>query len=228
MTNAGLYVQYGSGFCGPEGWLNFDASPTLWLERLPGLGRLIKKNNQRFPRSVRFGDILRGLPVADGAAAGVYASHILEHLSRRDFDVALQNTFKMLKPEGIFRLIVPDLEIRARNYLKMLQTHSCAANDWFMTSGSLGLEARPSGLIRRAAGVFSGSHHLWMWDWLSMRNSLEEAGFIDVRRCEFGDCIDKRFLEVEDRGRFFDDAQGIRELAVEARRPQLHHPRVTA
>src|SRR5690349_17196768 len=112
-----VYVQYGCGWCAPKEWINFDASPTLFFERIPLLGRLHTKNASRFPRNVLYGNIVKGLPIDDGSAPGVYASHILEHLSRDEFVVALRHTYAMMRKGGIFRLIVPDLKRRAELYL---------------------------------------------------------------------------------------------------------------
>src|ERR1700743_1953204 len=110
---AALYVQYGCGFSAGTGWLNFDSSPTLRIERIPVVGSLLSAclsgNAMRFPGDVQYGDICNGLPVANGTARGVYASHILEHSSLDDLRQALDNTYRMLAPGGIFRLIVPDL-----------------------------------------------------------------------------------------------------------------------
>lgn len=46
------------------------------------------------------------------------------------------------------------------------------------------------------------SQHLWMWDYKSIAQELENAGFIDIRTAEFGDATDTLFTEVEDRGRW--------------------------
>ena len=45
---------------------------------------------------MRVGDVVRGLPVADQSCDGVYASHVLEHLSRTDFEAAMRETFRIL------------------------------------------------------------------------------------------------------------------------------------
>jgi hypothetical protein len=74
----GEYVQFGSGFSAPEGWLNFDISPTLRFERLPLIGKLCTCNMQRFRRNVLYGDIVKGLPIPDGSCRGIYCSHVLE------------------------------------------------------------------------------------------------------------------------------------------------------
>src|SRR5687768_2759097 len=100
------YVQYGCGWSAPPSWLNFDASPTLRFERLPIVGRLYSRNAQRFPRNVRYGDIVKGLPIAPVSCKGIYCSHILEHLSQEDVEIALANTFRYLRSGGTFRLVV--------------------------------------------------------------------------------------------------------------------------
>jgi SAM-dependent methyltransferase len=213
------YVQYGCGHSAPEGWTNFDSSPTLRIERLPLIGRLVRKNESRFPDNVRVADIVRGLPVADGSADGVYASHVLEHLTRSDFETALQNTFRMLKPQGLFRLIVPDLEARARLYVNKLDAGAKDANDWFMLATYLGLSSQPSSLMAKAGRLLGGSLHLWMWDFPSMEAQLRRAGFINIRRCSLGDSKDPMFVRVEEPSRFLDASDNIVELAVEASKP---------
>ena len=216
----GLYVQYGCGLSCPPGWVNFDISPTLRLQRLPLIGRLFKRGQLVFPNEVRLGDIVKGLPVADGSADGAYASHVLEHLSFTDFRIALGNTFRILKPGGIFRLVVPDLEGRARKYLEMLQSREPTANSWFMRATYLGVENHARGIRATAQNIFGNSSHLWMWDEGSMTAALQAVGFVDVRRCALGDCRDHAFRVVEDAARFYDDSIGIAECAMEAIKPK--------
>ncbi len=205
----GLHVQYGCGFCAPENWRNFDASPTLRFERLPIVGRLHLKNERRFPRNVEYGDIVKGLPLASKSCAAIYASHVLEHLTLEEFRAALRNTYELLQPNGVFRLVVPDLETLARQYLD--SPEPAAAED-FMKGSCLGVEQRS----RNMGGFFrfwlGNSEHLWMWDLKSLKHELEAAGFVSVRRCCFGD--EPIFSDVEEEGRF-EDA-----VAVESRKPE--------
>jgi SAM-dependent methyltransferase len=128
---SGLNVQYGAGWSAAPGWLNFDGSPSVRLERFPVLGKFLRVNASRFPENILFGDIISGLPVKNGTAKAVYASHVLEHLSYEDCLVALKNSFALLKPGGVFRLVVPDLEGRARVYLSTLDKGDAkSANDF--------------------------------------------------------------------------------------------------
>lgn len=211
-----MYVQYGCHHCAPAEWINFDASPTLRIERIPIIGRFIKKNTARFPANVRYGDIISGLPIPDGVVRGLYASHILEHLSRDDFSIALHNSFRLLAPGGIFRLIVPDLEARAVTYLAAVRSGSFDASDVFMRSTGLGLEHRPRSALQHTVALLGNSAHLWMWDYPCLSHELASAGFVEIRRCRLGDSGDPMFSLVEDRDRFIDG--DLVELAVEAKR----------
>ena len=85
-------MQYGCGLSAPNEWLNFDASATLKWERIPLIGGISSKNAQRFPANAKPGDIVKGLPVPPACCAGIYASHVLEHLALEDFHAALRNT----------------------------------------------------------------------------------------------------------------------------------------
>lgn len=198
MTKA-VYVNYGCGWSAPPSWRNFDASPTLRFERLPFLGTLYTKNARRFPKNVEYGDIVRGIPIPQESCAGVYCSHVLEHLSLNDCRLALQNTKKILRPGGIFRFVLPDLEFAARRYLA---DKSAEASLVFMKETFLGHETRPKGIYGLATAWLGNSRHLWMWDYKSIQNELERAGFQAIRRAKFGDSSDPMFELVEEKGRW--------------------------
>lgn len=199
LTNASrMYVQYGCGMSPGAGWRNFDASPTLRFERIPLLGRLYTRNSQRFPRNVEYGDIIRGLPVPDESCDGVYCSHVLEHLALADCRKALRNTRRILKHDGTFRLVLPDLEQLATAYLNRGDSH------WFMVTAHMGEAERPRGIAGLAKLWLGNARHLWMWDFASMRRELEAAGFRDVRRARFGDSSDPMFGRVEAEHRWRD------------------------
>ncbi len=205
------YVQYGCGWSAPKEWTNFDASLTLKWERLPILGRYTK-NSRHFPVNVRPGDVVKGLPVPDESCQGAYASHVLEHLALEDFQKALQNTYRILRKGGIFRLVVPDLEWSAREYIARLDRGEPNPNAFFLRDAHLGCEKRERGLMGLARKLFNTSMHLWMWDEISITQALKIQGFRQIRRCRFGDCEDPMFSLVEDQGRF-ENA-----VAMEARR----------
>lgn len=192
-----LYVQYGCGFCAPDDWLNYDASPTLRFERLPVLGRLYTKNKERFPANVRYGDIVHGLGVPDGSCRGLYSSHMLDYLVPGEFSAALANSRKMLASGGIFRLVVEDC---ARLMKEYLADPSPEAAGRFMMESDWGRRRRD--LAQSVKEYLGHPHRLWMWDYPSLAQALETAGFHSIRRAQFGDCEDSRFASVEAEGRW--------------------------
>jgi hypothetical protein len=206
------YVQFGCGLSAPQGWLNFDASPSLLVSKIPFINKLLASKIPPFPKNVKFGNIIKGLPVENSSCRGLYASHILEHLSLTDFRTALINSYNLLQPGGVFRIIVPDLEYIINSYTtKQSELRSFE----FMAEAHLGLEIRPRGLKGLLNSFFGNSLHLWMWDFASLNLELQQAGFVNVRRCVFNDCIDAKFIEVESKRRF-ENA-----LAVECWKPAV-------
>jgi hypothetical protein len=195
-----MYVQYGCGLNAPETWRNFDASPTLRLQRLWGVGFLFRRFiPPRFPRNVEYGDILKGLPVAPEACSGLYCSHVLEHLSLRDLRVALRHSLGLLKHGGIFRFVLPDLEVIAKTYVASAAPDACSQ---FMQASLLGAVERARGLTPFLRQWLGNSAHLWMWDFKGIAAELKDAGFAGARRAEFGDSSDSHFLEAEDPDRW--------------------------
>ena len=92
------------------------------------------------------------------SAAGVYCSHVLEHLSFLDCKAALKNTYEMLAPGGL-SICVSDLKKLAIDYVN----GDVDANNSMINSG-LGLKYRPRGLKNLVISFFGNSNHLWLWD----------------------------------------------------------------
>lgn len=198
-----VYVQYGCGLSAPNKWLNFDASPTLKIQKIPIIGTILKtKLNAIFPSNVLYGDIVKGLPLKENSCDGLYASHVLEHLSLCDFRKALENSCKILKKGGIFRLIVPDLEITARSYIHELENNNHSASIHFINDTLLGCFERSKGVRGVLECIWGNSRHLWMWDYKSLMWELQNAGFTDIRKCFFNDSTDVMFEKIEDADRF--------------------------
>ncbi len=65
-------------------------------------------------------DATEPLPFADSAFDAVYHSHLLEHLPRAKALPFLRECRRVLKPGGIMRLAIPNLEAIARLYLYAL------------------------------------------------------------------------------------------------------------
>jgi len=204
-------VQFGCGFSAPEGWINYDSSPTLRFEKLPLLGQIYTRNKKRFPTNVRYGDVIIGLPEKTGSIDLLYSSHVLEHLALEDLRTALHNLFPLLRPGGTFRAVLPDLEFEIRRYLddRTEQAASC-----FMEHTYLGQKTRKRGISALAMELFGNSKHLWMWDYKGLAHEFAAAGFVGIRRAQIGDSEVSGFDVVEDPGRWTNC------LGIQAKKPQ--------
>ena len=200
-------VQYGCGLCAPTSWTNFDASPTLRIRRIPVLGTLLARGRVHFPANVHYGDITKGLPIAVSSCDAIYCSHILEHLSLEDLKIALVHTYEYLKPGGVFRCVLPDLEKIASDYVA--SSAEQPAVDFMLTLQGGGQWKRG---LRGLLEWLGNSHHLSMWDYKSLAVELRRVGFTAIRRATFADAEDARFRDVEQESRWVDA------LAIECRK----------
>lgn len=65
-------------------------------------------------------NLLKPLPFASESADIVYHSNVLEHFTRVDGQRFIEENYRVLKPGGYLRCVVPDLENIVREYLVVL------------------------------------------------------------------------------------------------------------
>ncbi len=65
-------------------------------------------------------DLRLGIPFADDSFDVVYHSHVLEHMPKAWGDFFIQECYRVLRPGGLLRVVVPDLENITRMYLETL------------------------------------------------------------------------------------------------------------
>ena len=66
-------------------------------------------------------DLHDKLPFDDCSIDVLYSSHLLEHFAKCEAPNFLKECYRVLKKNGIIRLVVPDLEQLIRNYIKFLE-----------------------------------------------------------------------------------------------------------
>lgn len=72
-------------------------------------------------RYVRYCDLRRGIPYPDNIFDVVYSSHVIEHFSYKAGQKFVRDLFRVLSPGGTIRLLTPDLERIATEYLENLK-----------------------------------------------------------------------------------------------------------
>lgn len=193
-------VNFGCGLSVSEEWKNFDASPALRLQRLPILGALARGFvTPEFPVEAIYGNVIGGLPLREASVDCVYCSHVLEHLALSGLREALTEIVRILKPGGIFRGVLPDLRQEVTSYMSDSEPDACSQ---FMERTSLGIHVRPTGLSGLMRTLLGNSNHLWMWDYKGLEAELNNAGFVQIRRANYGDSNCPKFGSVEDKARW--------------------------
>lgn len=95
------WLNLGCGRCFHPDWTNVDFNRT---------GETVIPHN-----------LLKGIPFADNSFEVVYHSHLLEHLPKNEAQPFLAECYRVLQPNGIIRVVIPDLEQIARLYLQSLE-----------------------------------------------------------------------------------------------------------
>jgi SAM-dependent methyltransferase len=75
-------------------------------------------------------NLRKGIPFAGDTFEVCYHSHILEHFDREQAPAFLAECHRVLKPGGVIRVAVPDLEQIARLYLTALENAMAGATGW--------------------------------------------------------------------------------------------------
>jgi predicted SAM-dependent methyltransferase len=137
--------------CGPRyipGFIHVDAQPGAHVDIVGPVERL---------------------PMNDGSVALIYASHVLEHFGRHEYKAVLQEWFRVLRPNGVLRLSVPDFAACAAIYYEN------------------GLADGLTGLVGLIVGGQRGCYdfHKMVFDEDFLRRELFDIGFREVRHWDW-------------------------------------------
>ncbi len=135
--------------CGPkyiEGMINID-------------GNILRKKDLWL-------DVTLGLPVRAGSVRGIYASHVMEHFKLSAVRRLLREFYRVLKPEGTLRIVVPSLEYAVNAF---------AANDAFRFPDWPEKFSSIGGRFNNF--LLCANQHRLMFDRSFLQELLKEAGF---------------------------------------------------
>jgi SAM-dependent methyltransferase len=140
---------------------------------------------QRTAPNVRAHDLRKGVPYPDAAFDVVYHSHLLEHFSKESAPVFLRECHRVLKPGGIIRIVVPDLEAIVRLYLEALEKASRGIPEWAENYDWMLLEMYDQTVRERSGGRCNEYYRqdpIPNWEFVHGRVGAEaEAALANVR-----------------------------------------------
>lgn len=82
--------------------------------------------------SIKKVDLLKGLPFKDNSFDVIYSSHFIEHIPKNSLNNFLNDCYRILKPNGIIRLITPDLEFLINEYSLHTANKDFAKSDFII------------------------------------------------------------------------------------------------
>ncbi len=184
-------VNIGCGQTPTPGWLNYDNSVSIRLAEYPLFVAVVErlgllgegpKSFVSFAKNsdIVWADATKRIPLPDNSVEVLYTSHMVEHLDRKEAKLFLQEAYRVLAPNGIIRIAVPDLR-------KLVNQYITEGNADFFIERSLLTRQRPKTVLDRLKYLIVGDrHHLWMYDGSSMVHLLSIMGFKEPRILEPG------------------------------------------
>ena len=172
-------LQLGAGAVRMPGWHNTDGYPVSF--------------------AIVSVDAGRRLPFADATFTHVFSEHHIEHMPYLAGRSMLRDCHRVLRPGGRIRIATPDLDT-------LLGLHSSARSPeqeryirWITDTWMPEL-----GGIYRDVLVINNAFRAWghqcVYDEATLRESLEAAGFVEVKRQAPGQSDDPRLRNLESHG----------------------------
>lgn len=208
--NGRTYLNLGCGARVCEYWNHVDFSTYALLRNHMRLARLLRGvgliSDLRWSRlcgmkaRVTRHDLRKGIPWGDGVFDFVYHSHFLEHLYSEDALAMLKECYRVLKPNGVLRVVVPDLNKSIRKYnetwdrlvagdKESLEMHQEAIREMYgqmVRQEATGIREQSNRFALflekclRSNPEKTGELHRWMYNEFTLSDLLEQAGF---RQC---------------------------------------------
>jgi hypothetical protein len=96
----------------------------------------------------------------------IYASHILEHITRIEYTGVLSRWYNILSPDGILRIAVPDIEQVFKHYEQYKDLRILRGFLW-------------------GGQTYGFNYHYCGWDFATLKEDLEKIGFKNVKRYDW-------------------------------------------
>jgi predicted SAM-dependent methyltransferase len=129
-----------------------------------------------------------GLPFDGGTCDFIYNEHFLEHLTIEQGRHFLRECCRVLKPGGVLRIAMPDMNECVRQYWE----NDWEKQPWIVKHGYTWIRTRCEYLNI----AFREWEHKWLYDREELRRRLSEAGFSEIIDVKHGD---SKFPELRNR-----------------------------
>ena len=137
-------------------------------------------------------DLRYPLRIGNDTTNGIFTEHVFEHLTYAEVDRMLAECYRVLKPGGSIRIIVPDISIFAKNYAA---GNSAWFDEWenMMFKNSTDAERAQRRLVTPMSAISFVTQeygHVSCWDFDTMAHYLARNGFVQIRQSAYRDSLD--------------------------------------
>ena len=211
-TSDKVKLNLGCGLQCPDGWINIDSSMGARLSKFPTLTKVLHSviphswgilPNVNWPSNVKWMDITRRFPFESDSVDCIYSSHTFEHLTYSEASYVLSECNRVLKPRGVIRIIVPDLEQMIDNYLlnKQKIPHLAAKK---LMDDSLYFEIPIPDTIKGLMKFYfkKKNNHHFLYDHSGLTYQLEQVGFDGIQSMPYGESKIEDIIDIDIASRF--------------------------
>lgn len=171
-----LNVGCGTDYKG--GWLNIDNNSDENIEKL----------------DLNW-DLRNPLPYDDNSVDFIFNEHFFEHLTVEEAQKTIKDLMRVLKPGGVMRIAMPDLEWVIDNYLNL----PIEKNPVLRKFGFEHVKTRAEWINMS----FRWWGHEWLYDWEELERRLGEAGYKNTKRCKMHESTYPELRNLEIRSESF-------------------------
>jgi SAM-dependent methyltransferase len=196
-----IKLNLGCGGRAIDGWINVDYALGAIVAKLPFFSEI----NHRFgffvtnwDKDILIHDLRKDFPWKDNSVDIIYSSHTLEHFSKQEGLFFLKECYRVLKSEGIIRILVPDLKCLVNRYKSGL----ISADD-FLDTLSVNYDNKGENFIKRIIAPYIHYPHRCMYDLPTLIRVMDAVGF-DIKESRPYESVIKDIVRIETEGRVQD------------------------
>ncbi len=170
-----VLINLGCGNHPPKGWVNVDYSLGARFAKLPLfniVNRKLKFFTLEWDHDILIHDLRKPFPWDDCSIDVIYSSHTLEHFTQYEGRTFLQECHRVLKNNGLIRILVPDLQAIVLQYLD-----EKLPVDEFIERRLIRYDKGGDGWLRRLFAPLFRFPHKCMYDTKSLLQLMKELGF---------------------------------------------------
>lgn len=165
-----IKLNLGCGAKVVDNWVNVDYAIGAKLAKYR-IFNILGIFNVKWDNRIYIHNLRKKFPWQNDSVSIIYSSHTLEHFDKKEGFNLLKESYRVLKKDGILRIIVPDLE----EYINMYTEGRVLADDFI--DGLLVLNTKHKSIIKTLFDKFFSFPHRCMYDKKSLLRIFTEIGF---------------------------------------------------